>query len=200
MANLVRFGLKNVHYAVYTEGSGGSGGTYGTPKPLVGAVQMTTTPEGDSYTFYADDVAFYATETNAGYSGTLQLAAVNDDFLKDVLGYKNDTTSGLTYEPTDAIPASVALIYEVSGNIEQQRGVMYNVTFSRMDGENNTRSDSTDPDTVTLNFTAIGRNFTVSGETVNVVKAHCTNAEDEHDAYDNFLTKVVVPGTAPAGA
>lgn len=199
MANLVRFGLKNVHYAVYTEGDGDGAGTYGTPKPLVGAVQMTTTPEGDSYTFYADDVAFYATETNAGYSGTLQLAAVNDEFLKDVLGYKNDATSGLTYEPTDAIPASVALLYEVSGNIEQQAGIMYNVTFSRMDGENNTRSDSTEPDTVTLNFTAIGRNFTVDSKTVNVVKAHCSNSGSSQDAYDTFFTKVVMPGTAPSG-
>ena len=200
MANLVRFGLKNVHYAVYTEGVSGAAGTYGTPKPITGAVQMTTTPEGDSYTFYADDVAFYATETNAGYSGTLQVAAVNDDFLKDVLGYKADTTSGLTYEPTDAVPKSVALIYEVGGNVEQLRGVMYNVTFSRMEGENNTRADTTEPDTVTLNFTAIGRDFTVGGGKVNVVKAHCSNSGDSHDAYDNFLTKVVVPGTDPAGA
>ena len=85
MANLVRFGLKNVHYAIFTEGSSGAAGTYGTPKPLIGAVQMTTTPEGDSYTFYADDVAFYATETNAGYS-------------------RSTTTSSRTSSPTRATP------------------------------------------------------------------------------------------------
>lgn len=200
MANLVRYGLKNVHYAVFTEGASGAAGTYGTPKPLIGAVQMTTTPEGDSYTFYADDVAFYATETNAGYSGTLQLAAVNDDFLKDVLAYESDTTSGLTFEASDAVPKSVALIFEVSGNIEQQAGVFYNVTFSRMEGENNTKADTTEPDTVTLNFTAIGRNFTVGSKTRNVVRAHCSNSGDSHEAYDNFFTKVVCPGTDPAGA
>ena len=199
MANMVRFGLKNVHYAVYTEGQSGGAGSYGTPKPIVGAVQLTTTPEGDSYTFYADDVAFYATETNAGYSGTVNVAAVNDEFLTDVLGYKADETSGLTYEATDAVPKQVALLFEVGGNIEQQRAVFYNVTFSRMEGENNTRADSTEPDTVTLNFTAIGRDFTVSGQTVNVVRAHCSNAESTHEAYDAFFEKVVCPGTDPAG-
>ena len=53
---------------------------------------------------------------------------------------------------------------------------------------------------MTLNFTAIGRDFTVGSGKVNVVKAHCSNSGDDHDAYDNFLTKVVVPGTAPDGA
>lgn len=199
MANMVRFGLKNVHYSVYTEGSSSTDGTYAAPKPIVGAVQLTTTPEGDSYTFYADDVAFYATETNAGYSGTVNVAAVNDEFLTEVLGYKADETSGLTYEATDAVPKQVALLFEVGGNIEQQRAVFYNVTFSRMEGENNTRADSTEPDTVTLNFTAIGRDFTVSGNTVNVVRAHCSNSGVEHDAYDSFFDEVVCPGKAPAG-
>lgn len=194
MANMVRFGLKNVHYAVYEESD------YGTVTPLAGAVSMTTTPEGDSYTFYADDVAFYVTETNNGYSGTLTVAAVNDKFLQDVLGYQKDATSGLTYETTDTVIPSVALMYEVGGNTEHQRGILYNVTFSRLEGENNTRSDSTEPDTVTLNFTAIGRDFTVGGSVKNVVKAHCSDSEAAHDAYDSFFDEVVKPGTAVGGA
>ena len=119
--NMVRFGLRNVHYATFSDS------TYATPKPIKGAVQLTTSPEGDSYTFYADDVAYYATETNGGYTGTIEVAAVNDEFLKDVLGYKSDTTSGLLYEATTTVVPSVALLFEVSGNVEQQRGIFYNV-------------------------------------------------------------------------
>ena len=193
MADMVRFGLSNAHYATYTDSA------YGTPKPISGAVQLTTTPEGDSSTFYADNRSYYVVETNNGYSGTLEVAAVNDEFLKDVLGYKNDATSGLTYEDTDAQPTSVALLFEVDGNVEKQRGIFYNVTFSRLEGENNTRAESTDPDTVTLNFTAIGRQFSVGGGTKNVVRAHCTDSGVDHDAYDAFMTKVVTPGTAVGG-
>ena len=196
MANQVRFGLKNVHYSLYTEGTGSADGTYATPKALVGAVQMTTTPEGDSYTFFADDIAFYVTETNNGYTGTVQVAAVNDEFLKDALGYAVDDTSTLTYEATDVITPSLALMYEIDGNVEKQRGVLYNVTFSRIEGENNTKSDSTEPDTVTLNFTAIGRNFTVGSETKNIVKAHAANTTAQEDAFEAFFTKVLVPGKA----
>lgn len=192
MADMVRFGLSNVHYAVYdaTEGE------YGTPAKLAGAVSLTTTPEGDSSTFYADNRAYYVTETNNGYTGTLEVAAVNDEFLKAVLGYEVDSTSGLTYEATDATIPSVALLFEVDGNVEQQRACFYNVTFSRLDGENNTKSDTTDPDTVSLNFTAIGRVFEVGGEDKNVVRAHCSNSGSTHDAYDKFYTSVVCPGTA----
>lgn len=186
--NLVRFGLTNVYYATYTDGE------YGTPTRIYGGVQLTTTPEGDSYTFYADNVAYYATETNAGYTGTIEVAAVNDQFLKDVLGYKSDTTSGLLYESTTTIVPSVAFMFEVGGNEENQRGVFYNVTFSRLETEANTRADTTEPDTVTLNFTAIGRDFTVGGATENVVKAQCSDSGVTHEAYDAFFTKVIVPG------
>lgn len=194
--DLVRFGLSNVHYAV--PASAGSG--FETPVAIKGAVQLTTTPEGDSYTFYADNRAYFVTETNNGYSGTFEVAAVNDEFLKAVLGYKTDETSGLTYETSDAQPTQCAILFEIDGNEERQRVALYGVTFSRIDTEANTKSDSTEPDTVTLNFTAIGQQFTVGSDTVNVVKAQCSNSGDDTDAYDNFFTKVPQPGTAVAGA
>ena len=198
MANgdLVRFGLSNVHYATQA----GTGGTFETPVAIKGAVQLTTTPEGDSYTFYADNRAYYVTETNNGYSGTFEVAAVNDEFLQAVLGYKTDATSGLTYETSDAQPTPCVILFEIDGNEERQRVALYGVTFSRIDTEANTKSDSTEPDTVTLNFTCIGMQFTVGSEQVNVVKAQCSNSGEETDAYDNFFTKVPQPGTAAAGA
>ena len=170
MANkLVRFGLKNVHYAPEDDDS------FGTIGQLLGAVQMTTSPEGDSNTFYAN--AAPTTHT----------------------GYAKDATSGLTYEATDAQPTPVALMFEIDGNVEKQRVVLYGVTFSRIETEANTKADSTEPDTVTLNFNAIGKAFTISGASHTVVKAHCTDSVDQHDAYDNFFTKVPQPGTAATG-
>ena len=193
--DLVRFGLKNVYYAVPTSASSG----FETPVHLNGAVQLTTTPEGDSYDFYAEDRIFYHTETNSGISGTIELASVNDEFLNAVLGNHTDETSGLNYETTDDLPVQVALLFEISGNEENQRFALYGVTFSRVETEANTRSDSTEPDTVTLNFTAIGQTFMIDGQPKNVVKAHCSNKGDSTDAYNNFFTKVPQPGTAATG-
>ena len=47
--NKVKFGLKNVHYAVRT--SGGAG----TVKSVPGAVNLSLSPQGDTNKFYADN-------------------------------------------------------------------------------------------------------------------------------------------------
>lgn len=192
----VRFGLKNVHYALYDEKTK----KYGEWKAIPGAVQLTADPQGDTSTFYADDVAYYISNTNSGETGTVEFAALTDEALKDLLGYETDEASGLTFEPTDAKHATVALGYEIDGNEEQQRGARYNLTFSRPSQESNTKSDSAEPDTVSLDYTAIGRDFVIDGKTRNVLKAHCDNSGETHTTYDKFWDSVKVPGTAAVAA
>ena len=51
-------------------------------------------------------------------------------------------------------------------------------------------TDSTDPDTVTANYTAVGRDFTLDGETKNVLKMHC---DEGTTAYTNFFNSVITP-------
>ena len=192
----VRFGLSNVHYAIWDAKTS----KYGEWKAIPGAVKLTADPQGDQSKFYADNVAYYVVNTNSGETGTCEFAALPDDVLVDILGYEKDSTSGLTFEPTDAVPPTVALGYQIEGNEEEQLGVRYNVTFSRPSQESNTKSDSSDPDTVSLDYTAIGRDFTVGGKTRNVLKAHCDNSGDTHAAFNSFWKSVLVPGTAPASA
>ena len=62
MANKVRFGLKNVYYAILTE-SDNAAPSYGTPKRLLGAVSLDLTQEGGSNSFYADNIEFFRTQT-----------------------------------------------------------------------------------------------------------------------------------------
>ena len=57
MSNKIKFGLKNVHYAVVTETDGEI--TYDTPKPIRGAVNLTLDAAGESVQFYADDSVYY---------------------------------------------------------------------------------------------------------------------------------------------
>ena len=50
--NKVRFGLKNVYYAVLTESTDGTANTYATPVAVPGAVSLTLDSNGTDGTFY----------------------------------------------------------------------------------------------------------------------------------------------------
>jgi len=194
----VIYGLKNVHYAIYTPGVNGAAGTYGEWKAIPGAVSLSSDSDATQNDFYADDVVYASISASSKETGTIEFAAITDEMYTDLFSYINDATSGLTYQKTDSANITVALGYEVSGNEGKMRGVRYNVTFTAPSQSANSMTDSTNPDTVSVNYTAIGRDFTIGGKTVNVLKAHCTDAGTTHEAFDNFWSSVLIPGTAAA--
>ena len=90
----VKFGLKNAHYALATINSDGTA-TYGEPKKLPGAVSINLDPAGEATNFYADDQVYYTIDGASGYTGTLELALIPDDFRKDCLGETADAAGVL---------------------------------------------------------------------------------------------------------
>ena len=151
MANRVKYGLKNVHYAVITETDGTV--TYGTPKPIPGAVNLTLEPQGEQAEFYADDTRYFFAFANSGYSGTLEVALIPDDFKKDVLGYIEDE-NGVLFEDANATPKNFALLFEFSGDKNAIRHVLYNVSANRPNIAGVTKGASIEVQTETLNITA----------------------------------------------
>lgn len=188
----VRFGLKNAKYALWDNEKS----TYGELKPIKGSVSLSLDAEGDSSDFYADDVVYATFGTNSGYSGTFEIAAAGDDMLKDLLGYVDD--AGMLLEMTDAKQAEFALVFEVSGNEVEQRICLYNCSLSRAGLNANTKQSSTDPDTQSFNFKAIGRDLEFKGETRNVVKAIVENTTENAEKFKSFMTAVPVPTAAAA--
>lgn len=87
---------------------------------------MSLDARGDPSTFYADDVAYYVTAANDGYSGTLEIARIPDSFRKDVLMETEDETSKVMVENVSAEPKSFALLFEFSG--DQKRPGMSCIT------------------------------------------------------------------------
>jgi len=184
----VQFGLSKAYYAVITNGE------YGTPTALPGAVSLTLNREGsDPEKFWADNIAYYVSPAvNGGYTGTLTLAKVPDQFKVDVLGEVVDD-NGMQVELTDASSKDFALMYEVEGDKDKKRYVFFNCTAQRVAAPANTKSDSTTPDTQDLEFTAIGKDFTLGGETQNVVKGSANTADA---AFAGWYTAVPVPTKA----
>ena len=185
----VRFGLENVHYSIVTEGS------FGTPKALTGAVNLSIDPEGDDSTFYADNIPYATFTTNAGYSGSIEIACLEDEAASDLLSDTVDS-NGLVYEVADAQPKEIALLFEIGGNVKNQRFALYSCTMSRPSREANTTSDSTDPDTITLDFKAVPKVMTIGTDSKKVTKATIERTTANATIYDAWFTTVQLPSGA----
>lgn len=189
----VRFGIKNVHYAVLNEKTN----EYGTPKPIPGAVKLTLTPEGNESTFYADDTPYVSFTTNAGYSLSFDGAYITDEMRRDLLGELQDKNK-VQIEASDAKPAIVAFMWEFDGTKIAKRGLLYKVTCSRPSEEGNTKTDSTTPDTHTLTGKATPSKQTINNVKRDVVKASVTNEEATAAIFNKWFEKVYIPDSPAA--
>lgn len=179
--NKVKYGLKNVNYAVVTEAEGTV--TYGTPTKVPGAVNITLSPVGDSTVFYADDVEYFNEDTNNGYDGALEMALIPDDFRVAVFGDELDS-NGVLIENADSKPKKIALMFEFEGDVKQTRHVLYYVKVTRPNMDGSTKTNTKEPKTETMNIQA-----RPSVDTRNV-KA---KAEQGTAGYDTFFESVYEP-------
>lgn len=189
--NAVKFGLSKAHYAVYDEAAA----TYGTPVPIPGAVSISISPEGSENTFYADNIAYFVSNANAGYSGDMEVAELPRQAYIDLLGQSEDS-AGVLIEANEDVAKTFALLFEVSGNLREQRFVFYNCTLSRPSAEANTTEESITPTTDKLTIRMIPRPFDIDGEEKNVVKGSVTNEDATKDIYKGWYEEVHVPTNA----
>lgn len=187
MANKIKYGLKNVYYAVATIAADNSA-TYDTPVAFPGAVSISLDAEGDTSTFYADNIAYYVTASNNGYSGSLEMARITDAFCEDILGEVTNSTSGLTYEIQDHEPVHFALMFQFEGDDKATRHVIYNCVATRPSVAGSTKEETIEPQTESVDLTATS--IYVAGVTANVVKA---KALEGTTAYSSFFTTVQLP-------
>lgn len=122
--NKVQFGLKNVHYAIR------NGNTAGTVKTCEGAVNLSLSPQGEQSTFYADNIAYYVTQSNQGYSGDLEMARFPDEMRQDIWGEVKNT-DGVQYELSDVEPAVFDLGFQIEGDKQNTLVWIYGCTATR---------------------------------------------------------------------
>ena len=164
-ANKVKYGLKNVHYALVTEtvatdGSGAITSTYGSLKALAGAVSLSMSSNSEKNVFRADDSDYFVSYGQGGYEGDLEVARVNESFLKDVLGLEEDddnilVESSASFKQTNYF----ALVFEFDGDQQATKHCLYKCSATRPSIASQTTGEngSIDPQTETLTLTAVPR-------------------------------------------
>lgn len=187
--NKIKYGLKKVHYAVQTETvtEGVTTLSYGTFKPVPGAVNLTNAPVGEVVEFYADDVVYFSENTNDGYDGNIEMALVPDTFRVDVFGDTLDD-NGALIENKDTKANKIALAFEFDGDKNQTRHVLYSVSVARPNIDSSTRTNTKTPATESMAYQARPR--------VDNGNIKAKLAKDK-TGYDTFFDAVYEPVTTP---
>lgn len=193
--NKIKFGLKNVHYAIATIAADGSA-TYGTPVAFPGAVSLSMDAQGDMTKFYADNIVYWTGNGNSGYEGTLEVARVIDSFKEDVLGYIKDSKD-VFVEDANAEAVHFALLFQFEGDVKATKHVLYNCTASRPAASGSTKEDSITPQTETLNLSATTI-YNASLDT-DIVKSEAT-ADSDATTYAGWNSAVYLPTAASTQA
>lgn len=189
-ANKVKFGLKNVHYALLTVGEEGEI-TFAAPVPIPGSVSLSMDAQGDQTTFYADDMAYYVATANDGYKGTLEVAVIPDSYRRDVLGETEDETDKVLVENVSAEPKPHALLFEFNGDQKAIRHVLYNCSATRPGVSGSTTKNTKEPSTESLTLTA-------SPLSDGRVKAR-TTPDTPEEKYSSWYKTVWQPGAGVGG-
>ena len=192
MPNKIKYGLKNVFYAVAEIASNGSA-TYSTPVAFPGAVSLSMEPQGENTNFYADNVVYWVGNGNAGYQGDLEVARVIDSFKTDVLGMIEDA-KGVLVEDLNSEIIHFALLFQFEGDVKATKHVLYNCTAARPAASGQTKAETTEPQTETLTLTATSiYNASLDKD---IVKAEANESSDS-TTYSGWTSAVYLP-TAPS--
>lgn len=190
MANKVKYGLKNVYYAVATIDDSTHAATYATPVAFPGAVSMSLDAQGELTPFRADNIDYWVGNSNNGYQGDLEMALITDGFKKDILGQVIDA-NGMLVELKDVEAVHFALMFQFEGDDAATRHILYNCTATRPAAAGQTTEETIEPQTETVQITASSIYNTSYGE--EIVKASCKKGDDD---YETFFSAVVQPEIA----
>lgn len=178
----IKYGLSNVYYAVATDNGSGVL-SYGTPVALKGAVSLSLDAQGDTNTFYADNIAYFTSTANNGYQGDLELALIPDSFRTDILG-EVASANDLIAEYANVPTKEFALLFQFEGDDNASRHALYRCVASRPATNGQTKEESIEPQTETITITAMPR---INDE---LVKAKCPHSAT---AYATWFSSVTEP-------
>lgn len=192
--NKVKYGLKNVYYAIATIDASTNTATYGNPVQWLGAVNLSMDAQGDETKFRADNIDYWIGTANNGYSGTFESALIPDDFKESVLGFIKDGNNVLI-EDANAPTVHFALTFQFEGDDKATRHVLYNVTCARPSIVGATTEQTIEPQTETVNFTAIPiHNATLNAD---IVKASCSETQStQYAAWNTTIYSPTAPSTS----
>lgn len=152
----VKFGLSNVHIFPIESTDEDGKPTYGTSFRLPGAVSITVEPAGNSTTFHGDNGVYFQTGSNSGYTGSLEVALVTDEWREKILGQTKDANGVMIEKSTDR-STEFAMTYQVENDVSNSKRIFYRCSATRPGDSNQTVTDTVTVQTEEFDFAAMPR-------------------------------------------
>lgn len=185
MANRVNWGLALSAWGKITVDADGND-VYGVPTKFLGNRQVNWDPAGDLIKVYADGTVIYTGRQNSGYTGSLELTNLDDDFAKWVLSESVDQKN-VQFEEKEPTVNRFYLMWEWIQDSKNTRHIMYNITASRPSMSATTAGDN---DTKTAQYRTL--NMTAIPRADGIVKAS-TRVDVDSTTYGNWFNAAYVP-------
>lgn len=185
MANRVNWGLALSAWGKITVDANGND-VYGTPVMFLGDRQINWDPSGDLINVYADGTVIYTGRQNSGYTGSMELTNLDDEFAKWVLSEEVDSKN-VQYEVKEPTVNRFYLVWEWVQDAKNTRHIMYNITASRPSMSATTAGDG---DTKTAQYRTL--NMTAIPRADGIVKAS-TRVDVDSTTYNGWFSAAYVP-------
>ena len=185
MPNKVNWGLAKSAWGKITTDAQGND-VYGPPIMFLGNRQVNFSPAGDLVKVFADGTVIYVGRENSGYTGSLELTNMDDEFAKWALSEIVDSNN-VQYEDKEPPVNRIYLLWEWVQDSKNTRHIMYNVTVSRADINATTANDG---DSKTAQYQTV--NLTAIPRADGVVKAK-TRFDVNETVYTNWFSAAYEP-------
>ena len=196
MPNMYHYDVKNCYYVPGTRNDDGTVSfDLSKIRQEKGLLSMEMQAQGEVNKIRADGIDYIVSNSNNGYTGTLNFVMISDEFRVDNLAEKVDITSGIQYEDADSIPTPFALMGEFKGDAEGIRWIYYNCTASRPNQAGDNKDNQKDPDTESLSVTVTPLPVIIDGKEINLVRGGIKKSVNAQ-TYNQWFSKVTIPGMA----
>lgn len=184
MSRKVLFNIKKAQAFKVASVSASGVPTYDTTKLLMpGMVSLELNTEGTSEPFYADGIVYYTAGAATSYTGTVENALLQQDFLVNIFKYFVDANGNLV--ETDETPAEFGMQFAV----DSDDGEVY-FTLFRVSAQKPSHSFQTKEDSATINpqsFDITVMPITI-GDGTNVIKSYAENTASNYATYFDAIT------------
>jgi phi13 family phage major tail protein len=187
-------GLRDLYYALVTQDDS-SAYAAGTPAYMAPIINASSTPASNSLTQYADDGPYDVMTAEGETKIDLETTNIPIEVQAVLLGKKYDASTGRMFD-NGGTPPDIALSFRAVKSNGSYRYFQYlKGKFSAPSEEHGTKTDSPDPKTAKITFTAVKTTyqFTLPDSVVDGVKLVKGDSDATNFSGTNWFASVQVP-------